>query len=171
MTGVRTDDPNDRVPHQHRRDVRGQKMLFAWLGHTDVKETNTLECLDAARAGRGARQRHALPDRLRQGARRLGPAGVHEHDGYSSHFDYGYGVRSLFTFGLWRRPWEGVRAPPLRGVGRFEAAHFDPGHVQPGELLHAVSVRAEGRCVLGGEDHRALPSRARPDGGARGALQ
>ena len=28
--------------------------------------------------------------------------------------------------GLWQRPWEGIEVPAIRGVGRFESAHFDP---------------------------------------------
>ncbi len=42
-SGVRKDDPNDLVPHQHRRDIRGLEPIAAWLGHTDVKRDNTLD--------------------------------------------------------------------------------------------------------------------------------
>lgn len=41
--GKRADDANDRVPHQHRRDVRGLQPIAAWLGHTDIKEGNTID--------------------------------------------------------------------------------------------------------------------------------
>src|SRR5690606_32259521 len=30
--GVRDDDPNDRIPHEHRRVVRALYVFFAWLG-------------------------------------------------------------------------------------------------------------------------------------------
>src|SRR6185369_4801099 len=31
MMGVRPGDPNDRIPHQHRRSLRASWVLFAWL--------------------------------------------------------------------------------------------------------------------------------------------
>jgi hypothetical protein len=38
-TGERTDDPNDRVPHEDRRTVRALKLIFGWLGMTEADET------------------------------------------------------------------------------------------------------------------------------------
>ncbi len=43
--GTRGDDPNDLVPHEHRRDLRGLRTLCAWLGHDDSKALNTLDVL------------------------------------------------------------------------------------------------------------------------------
>jgi hypothetical protein len=36
--GVRAGDPNDRIPHELRRDLRGLYVLFWWLYQNDVKE-------------------------------------------------------------------------------------------------------------------------------------
>lgn len=131
ITGVRADDPNDRVPHERRRDVRGQNVFFAWLGHTDVKQSNTLDMWvpQAPGAPHGVVVHHLLDFGKALGT--WGRDGRHEHDGYAPHFDYGYAMTSFARFGLWRRPWEGVEAPEIRGVGRFESQHFDPGRYAP----------------------------------------
>src|SRR5207248_3168731 len=42
-SGVRQDDPNDRIPHEHRRELRGLRMIQAFLNNPDVKQLNTLD--------------------------------------------------------------------------------------------------------------------------------
>src|SRR5204862_5443588 len=45
--GARSDDPNDLIPHEHRRDLRGLRTFAAWLGHDDSKALNTLDMLSS----------------------------------------------------------------------------------------------------------------------------
>ena len=40
--GTKSDDPNDIIPHQHRRELRGLRVMAAWLNHFDTKSGNTL---------------------------------------------------------------------------------------------------------------------------------
>ena len=128
--GVRPDDPNDVVPHEDRRDVRGARVFFSWLNHVDIKEDNFLDTWieDPATPGRG-QVRHNLVD--------FGNSlGIFDWKadpsvGFSELWDVGYGLRGLVSFGLWRRPWEGLQPSPLFGVGNLESARFDPAGWRP----------------------------------------
>jgi hypothetical protein len=41
--GVRADDPNDRIPHQDRRSLRGFALFAAWLDYATFREDRTLD--------------------------------------------------------------------------------------------------------------------------------
>jgi hypothetical protein len=43
--GVRSDDPNDIVQHEHRRDLRGLFVFAAWLNHNNLRAVNTEDVL------------------------------------------------------------------------------------------------------------------------------
>ena len=43
--GTRSDDPNDLVPHEHRRDLRALRVFGAWTNLVDWKAGNTLDVL------------------------------------------------------------------------------------------------------------------------------
>lgn len=117
--GTRGDDPNDKIPHQLRRSLRGQYPIFAWLNHTDLQEDNTLDTFENGHVV------HYLIDF----GNALGVMGTgldSQTVGYTYRFDWEIAAKSLFTFGLWERPWEEVDDPNLRGIGLFDAEHFVP---------------------------------------------
>src|SRR4051812_3989526 len=45
MWGTRSDDPNDTVPHEHRRDLRGMFVFAAWLNFSSVRAVATQDIL------------------------------------------------------------------------------------------------------------------------------
>jgi hypothetical protein len=118
--GTRADDPNDVIPHENRRSLRGQYSIFSWLSHTDMQEDNSLDVFV------GDHVVHYLLDF----GKALGVMGHQikwQSSGHAYRFDAGMAARSLVTFGLWKRPWDGIEQPTLPGIGLFEAEHYDPG--------------------------------------------
>ena len=121
--GVRSDDPNDLVPHQQRRDLRGLAVLFAWLNHTDAKGGNSMDTVEGTEEN--ARFVHHLLD--------FG-------DSFGSDSDIAkdprHGQEYIFLPVTWSRmyslgfsapAWQTVHYPrEMKAVGNFTAAAFDP---------------------------------------------
>ena len=125
--GIRADDPNDVVPHELRRSVRGQVSIFAWLNHTDLQEDNTL---DAYVPDPEDPERRIVEHYLIDFGKSLGVMGYINHwqtVGFTFRLDLGQAVRNLLTLGLIVPPWEEVTSPPIRGVGLYSATNYDPG--------------------------------------------
>ena len=122
--GTRADDPNDLIPHENRRDLRGLAVFCAWLNHTDAKSINSLDAL----VSDGDRQyvRHYLID--------FGSAFGSDSDmPKNARFGYGYVIPSgsevghgILNLGLTAKPWERANHPDIPAVGRFEADAFNP---------------------------------------------
>jgi len=127
-SGRRGDDPEDLIPHQHRREIRGFYSIAAWVNHTDGSARNTLDMW----VDDGGRSfvRHYLIDFsgcLGSGSvnRQLYSAG----DEYFA--DFGTMLTSVATLGLHRFSWEYTRDPHLPSVGFFEASQFHPRDWRP----------------------------------------
>jgi hypothetical protein len=125
--GTRPDDPNDIVPHEHRRELRALRVFGAWLNLTDLKGGNTLDTL-VVENGRSI-VKHVLQDvgstfGMAQGAR-----------DYSIGYEYFYegdaSRKRLATFGLALSPWQTVTYREYPAIGRFEGDEFDPTAWKP----------------------------------------
>ena len=129
--GVRADDPNDVIPHEMRRELRGSMLLAAWIHHWDAQEANTLDMLVDVGGQRYVRHNlldwgDALGDiwtwtwaRFNQ---RVGT-------GRAGYFDIDYALADLVTLGLRPRPW--YHAPPPPEPETF--GYFDSQSLQPRE--------------------------------------
>jgi hypothetical protein len=122
--GTRPDDPNDVHPHEHRRELRGNRVFCAWLNHDDSRANNTLDML----VGRKGAQyiKHYMFDF----GSILGSGTTAEDDaraGRAYLIDGRVGWLTLLTFGLWSPDWtrRHLEAVPP-SVGRFDSVGFDP---------------------------------------------
>jgi hypothetical protein len=119
--GTRADDPNDTVPHEHRRELRALRVFAAWLNHVDTKSQNSLDTI--VHEGSRTVIRHHLIDF----GSALGSAGIGPKDrreGYEYLLEARRALLSLLTFGVYAPSWTRIRYPSLPAIGRIEGAHF-----------------------------------------------
>jgi hypothetical protein len=135
-TGTRSDDPNDVIPHDDRRELRGGRLLAAWLDHFDAREQNSMDSWitesHEKKAKPDASPGHVVHYYLdtsdclgsewdwEEISRRLG---------YSYIADWGDMAFDLVTLGIPTRPWDRVRRQPGEEIfGFFNVKDFEPDH-------------------------------------------
>jgi hypothetical protein len=121
--GTRSDDPNDLVPHEHRRELRAMQVFAAWTNLIDLKAGNTLDVL-VRKDGRQT-VRHYLQDV----GSTFGTAAIHPRypdEGWEYLFDLGALGRRLVSFGFAIPRWATVPYQEVPGIGPFEGDVFDP---------------------------------------------
>lgn len=120
--GTRTDDPNDIVPHEHRRDLRGLHVINAWIAHDDSRAINNLDIL--YKDDDVQYIKHFMLDfgsTLGSGTEVANSA----RSG-SYFFTWKDSAKQLFTFGLRPPYWAYAKFPDFPSLGRFEWKVFDP---------------------------------------------
>jgi hypothetical protein len=138
--GTRPDDPNDIVPHEHRRELRALQVFGAWTNLVDMKANNTLDSV-VTENGRSI-VRHYLQDV----GSTFGTGSLHPREGdegYEHVYEGGPTAKRLFTFGLAVSPWQTVDYDEHPEIGKFTARSFDPEKWKPrvpaAALLHVRS--------------------------------
>ena len=124
--GTRTDDPNDVIPHEHRRELRGLRLFAAWTNHDDTRAHNTQ---DSWVDDGGLRYvRHHLLDF----GSTFGSGSIEiqlPHLSYHYWLDLREVRGQLGRFGF-RTPTyrtvEWPEFPKYQSIGRWEAASFEP---------------------------------------------
>ncbi|PSH02751.1 MAG: hypothetical protein CXZ00_15820 [Acidobacteria bacterium] len=122
--GVRKDDPNDIIPHEDRRDLRGLRVFASWIDHNDLRVGNTLD-MYVAENGRKF-LRHYLLDF----GSTLGSETDQANESFVGHehqMDLGEARKQLVTFGIKQPSWRS-HPEPVRysSIGRWSANGFDP---------------------------------------------
>jgi hypothetical protein len=126
--GTRPDDPNDLVPHEHRRELRALKVFGAWTNLVDMKAGNTLDVLVTERDRTVVR--HYLQDvGSTFGTGALAPREFDE--GWEHLYEPDLLWRRMASLGFVLRPWQTVEYEDVPAVGRFEGVVFDPTTWKP----------------------------------------
>ena len=151
--GTRPDDPNDTVPHEHRRELRGNRVFSAWINHDDSRAGNSLDML-VDREGRKVVKHYMFDFGSTLGSGTNEP----DHPWIGSEYlaEGKPGLLTLASLGLWRRPFIGIRASSeLPAAGNFTADGFDPAkwrphypnqafrHMQPEDAFWAARILAK----------------------------
>ena len=137
--GTRADDPNDVVPHEHRRELRGMVLAAAWIDRVDAKAGNTLDTL-VSEGGRTTVRHHVLDF-----GSTLGSAGIEPNDYWEGDqflYDSRTLKRKLLLFGFPIEPWRTIRYPKHRGIGLIEGQRFDPA-AWKSRVPNAAYIRAD----------------------------
>jgi hypothetical protein len=122
--GTRSDDPNDIVPHEHRRDLRGLYVFSAWLNHTRMDPLHTMDMV-VAPPDSPPHVRHYLFDFMATlGSGITGPKSAWE--GRDPVYAQGSAVRNMAGLGVYSADWMRAKYPDFPAVGRFESATFEP---------------------------------------------
>jgi hypothetical protein len=130
--GTRGDDPNDVVPHQNRRELRGARLLTAWIDHFDSREGNSLDTwiADSKSGPPDSSPGHVVHYQIGTSAA-LGS--VWDWDEISRRLGYSYIVDwrdaglDFITLGAATRVWDTVQKAPGHEIfGYFNVADFDP---------------------------------------------
>jgi hypothetical protein len=127
---TRPDDPNDIVPHEHRRELRGARVFGAWLNHDDSRGVNSLDML--ATEGNRKFIKHYMFDF----GSILGSGTVYEQrhrPGNEYILEWKPGWLTLATLGFYTRPWLHIDYPDDMppAVGRIEATAFNAAEWKP----------------------------------------
>lgn len=124
--GTRTDDPNDVIPHEDRRDLRALRVFCAWLNHTDAKARNSLDVL-AEEDGVPYVKHFLLDFGSILGSDSDMPKDARFGNEYIIPRPYSQVPKKMGQLGFAPEPWEKARYPKNPAVGRIESKVFDPG--------------------------------------------
>jgi hypothetical protein len=125
--GTRPDDPNDIYPHEHRRELRANRVFGAWINHDDSRALNTLDMMV------GTPGRMSIKHYMFDFGSILGSSPDRRWSGVSYMIEKKSTLAGLASFGFWLEPWQFVnyRNDLMPFVGRVEADHFDPAAWKP----------------------------------------
>jgi hypothetical protein len=138
LKGRRDDDPNDRIPHERRRSLRANWVLYAWLAVNDPSSINTLDSVVTENDRRFIRHYH-FDFSSSLGSATTHPQSPAQQGEYP--VEVGRTLRALFSFGFYHRTFEGRRTEwrqlqsQYPEIGYLPAETFDPDQFRTNRKL------------------------------------
>lgn len=117
LYGTRPDDPNDIVPHEHRRELRGYFVFSAWTNHVDIKSLQALDTL-ISQDGKSIVRHHLLDF-----SSTLGSGSIHPRE-YWEGYEYliedgGHIGKDMISFGFLIEPYRTAPFYESPTIGRI----------------------------------------------------
>ena len=127
--GRRRDDANDRVDHQHRRELRGLRVIGSWMNDADRRAANTLDMYVEEEDGRRYVRHYLIDMGSAFGSNNLMP----HLPKYGN--EYVWDPRTIFlsivSLGFYRKGWEEPLPMQYPSIGYFENKTFRAGRWVP----------------------------------------
>lgn len=126
--GTRPYDGNDVFPHEARRELRGLRVVAAWLHHAGLQGAATRDVVTVRD------QRQFVLHYLYDFTSALGSSGQGPKPAWVGHeylLEVGPVLRRAATLGLAATPWTREPLSPHPAVGRFSSSFFDPRAWKP----------------------------------------
>ena len=134
MWGTRSDDPNDTVPHEHRRDLRGMFVFAAWLNFSSVRAVTTQDIVGTVDGV--SRIRHYVIDLTKSlGSSMFDGSKLAWEGNETLVTSRGAVGKSIVTLGLAPPAWVHEKGSDLPEVGLFGSTKFDPEAWTPADPL------------------------------------
>ncbi len=113
---TRADDPNDVIPHEDRRDLRGARLMAAWLAHFDSREQNSMTTWHSV----DPENKDSSPGHTIHWYIDLGDSfgshweweSLNRRINKSYYFDPGDVAFDFITLGIPKRPWDDAKITP-----------------------------------------------------------
>ena len=121
--GTRSDDPNDTIPHEDRRVLRGWGVFGAWVNHHDTSQIHMMDVL-VTEDGRKYVKHYLIDFGSILGSR--GDRPKEPWIGHQYTITHKEAFERAMSLGLYVPRWQRSDYPKLRGVGLFDAWSFEP---------------------------------------------
>jgi hypothetical protein len=151
--GTRQGDPNDVIPHQHRRELRGSKIIASWINHFDQRPQNSYTSFVRSEDSKGGYVQHFLIDFGACFGSVWKQEAMSRRSGHSYYFDKQHVLEDFLTLGLITRPWDKAKTYEDGPIfGYYDVANFRPGkwrvgyqnvafnHMQPEDAFWGAKI-------------------------------
>jgi hypothetical protein len=123
--GTRSDDPNDTVPHEHRRDLRGMFVFAEWLNFSHFRAVTTQDVVITVDGVE--RIRHYLVDFTKSLGSGFFDAPKVAWEGNENVLPSAGTIgKNIATLGVVAPAWMRAKYPDMPEVGAFGSSTFDP---------------------------------------------